>query len=91
MTSTDPEKRNKLIDELLNRKEFTEIWVQYWAEWLTVRSSNQISCHRCQSGEVALGLMKFNRHIAAFHESVLAQSIVERVQPFCEAVERCRG
>ena len=43
MTSTDPEKRNKLIDELLERKEFTEIWVQYWAEWLMVRSSNIIS------------------------------------------------
>ena len=43
MTSTDPEKRNKLIDELLEKKEFTEIWVQYWAEWLMVRSSNVIS------------------------------------------------
>ncbi|MBS0260657.1 MAG: DUF1549 domain-containing protein [Planctomycetes bacterium] len=43
ISSTDPEKRNKLIDELLNRKEFTEIWVGYWAEWLMVRSSNVIS------------------------------------------------
>ncbi|MGE5193132.1 MAG: DUF1549 domain-containing protein [Deltaproteobacteria bacterium] len=43
MTSADPEKRNKLIDELLERKEFTEIWVGYWAEWLMVRSSNVIS------------------------------------------------
>ncbi len=43
MTSADPEKRNQLIDELLNRKEFTELWVGYWAEWLMVRSNNQIS------------------------------------------------
>ena len=43
MTSADASKRDKLIDELLNRKEFTEVWVGYWAEWLMVRSSNQIS------------------------------------------------
>jgi len=43
MSSTDPEKRNKRIDELLERKEFTEIWVGYWAEWLMVRSSITIS------------------------------------------------
>lgn len=43
MSSTDPEKRNKLIDELVNRKEFTELWVSSWAEWLMVRSNNQIS------------------------------------------------
>ena len=43
MSNADPEKRNKLIDELVARKEFTEIWVGYWAEWLMVRSSNVIS------------------------------------------------
>ena len=43
MSNGDPEKRNKLIDELLARKEFTELWVGYWAEWLMVRSSVQIS------------------------------------------------
>ena len=43
MSSTDAQKRNKLIDELVERKEFTEIWVGYWAEWLMVRSSVQIS------------------------------------------------
>jgi hypothetical protein len=43
MSSSDPEKRNRQIDELLNRKEFTELWVGYWAEWLMVRSSLQIS------------------------------------------------
>ncbi|MBI3862072.1 MAG: DUF1549 domain-containing protein [Planctomycetia bacterium] len=43
ISNADPEKRNKLIDELVNRKEFTELWVGYWAEWLMVRSSNVIS------------------------------------------------
>jgi hypothetical protein len=37
-TSTDPKKRAKLIDELLERKEFSEIWVSKWAELLQIRS-----------------------------------------------------
>jgi hypothetical protein len=43
MSSTDPDKRAKLVDMLLERKEFTEVWVSKWAEWLMVHSSNQIS------------------------------------------------
>ena len=43
MSSTEPGKRDKLIDELLSRKEFTEVWVSKWAEWLMMRSSNQTS------------------------------------------------
>ncbi len=44
MASTDPDKRAKLIDELLERKEFAEIWVNKWAELLQVRQiPNQIS------------------------------------------------
>ena len=43
MSSTDPDKRAKLIDELLGRKEFSEIWVNKWAEILQVKSSNQVS------------------------------------------------
>ncbi|MCA9080031.1 MAG: DUF1549 domain-containing protein, partial [Planctomycetaceae bacterium] len=40
MADTDPEKRTKKIDELLGRKEFTELWVSKWAEWLMMRSDN---------------------------------------------------
>jgi hypothetical protein len=36
-------KREQLIDELLNRKEFAELWVLKWAELLQIRSSNQVS------------------------------------------------
>ncbi len=39
----DPKKREKLIDELLNRKEFVELWVMKWAELLQVRTTRQIS------------------------------------------------
>lgn len=39
ISSTDPAKRDLLIDELLGRKEFTEMWVSKWAEWLMMRSS----------------------------------------------------
>ena len=38
MASTDPDKRAKWIDELLERKEFSEIWVSKWAELLQVRT-----------------------------------------------------
>jgi hypothetical protein len=43
MASTDPAKRSKLIDELLERKEFSEIWVNKWAELLQIRSTIQVS------------------------------------------------
>jgi hypothetical protein len=42
-SSTDPKKRERLIDELLGRKEFAELWVLKWAELLQIRSSNQVS------------------------------------------------
>ena len=43
MADSSPDKRAKLIDELLSRKEFTELWVMKWAELLAIRSSNQVS------------------------------------------------
>ena len=33
-----PDKREKLVDELLSRKEFVEIWVMKWAELLQIRT-----------------------------------------------------
>jgi hypothetical protein len=36
--STDLMKRSKWVDELLERKEFSEIWVSKWAELLQVRT-----------------------------------------------------
>ncbi len=43
MADASPDKRAKLVDELLGRKEFTELWVMKWAELLAMRSSNQVS------------------------------------------------
>jgi hypothetical protein len=40
LASTDPKKREKLVDELLARKEFVEMWVMKWAELLQIRSDN---------------------------------------------------
>jgi len=40
MASTAPDKRSKWVDELLERKEFSEIWVSKWAELLQVRTDN---------------------------------------------------
>ncbi|HVV01745.1 MAG TPA: DUF1549 domain-containing protein, partial [Verrucomicrobiae bacterium] len=34
----DPKRRAKLVDQLLNRKEFAELWVMKWAELLEIRS-----------------------------------------------------
>ena len=36
----DPKKREKKVDELLERKEFTQMWVMKWAELLQVRTDN---------------------------------------------------
>jgi hypothetical protein len=44
MADQDPAKRTRKIDELLERKEFTELWVSKWAEWLMMRSDpNRVS------------------------------------------------
>jgi hypothetical protein len=43
MADADPKKREKKIDELLGRKEFTEMWVSKWAEWLMIRSTQTVS------------------------------------------------
>ncbi|HWB08944.1 MAG TPA: DUF1549 and DUF1553 domain-containing protein [Pirellulales bacterium] len=39
----DPAKRARLVDRLLDRKEFSEIWAMKWAELLTIRSTVQVS------------------------------------------------
>ena len=40
LADESPDKRDAKIEELLARKEFTEIWVSKWAEWLQMRSDN---------------------------------------------------
>lgn len=43
MADPAPDQRAKLIDRLLERKEFAEIWAMKWAELLMVKSNNQVS------------------------------------------------
>jgi len=43
MVSSLPNKRDLLVEELLERKEFSELWVLKWAELLQIRSSNEVS------------------------------------------------
>ncbi|MCA9262491.1 MAG: DUF1549 domain-containing protein [Planctomycetales bacterium] len=43
MADTAADKRAKKIDELLERKEFVEVWVMKWAELLQVRTTQQIA------------------------------------------------
>src|SRR5437762_1254943 len=42
-SSAASNKRDLLVDELLGRKEFAELWVMKWAELLQIRSSNHVS------------------------------------------------
>jgi len=41
LADTRPDKRAHLIDDLIGRKEFTEMWVMKWAELLQIRTFNQ--------------------------------------------------
>ncbi|MCU0711651.1 MAG: DUF1549 and DUF1553 domain-containing protein [Pirellula sp.] len=43
VTSTEPDKRAKWIDSLLERKEFSEIWAMKWSNLLMIKSNNQVS------------------------------------------------
>jgi hypothetical protein len=43
LISSLPNKRELLVEELLERKEFTEMWVLKWAELLQMRSDNNVS------------------------------------------------
>ncbi|RLS97851.1 MAG: DUF1549 domain-containing protein, partial [Planctomycetota bacterium] len=43
MTNKSADKREQLVKELMERKEFSELWVLKWAELLQIRSSNQVS------------------------------------------------
>ncbi len=43
LSDRSPQKREHLIDELLSRKEFVEVWVMKWAELLQIKSSQRVS------------------------------------------------
>ncbi|NND98132.1 MAG: DUF1549 domain-containing protein [Pirellulaceae bacterium] len=43
VASTDPYKRSNLVDDLLDRKEFVELWVMKWSELLMIRTTQEIA------------------------------------------------
>jgi hypothetical protein len=43
VADTTADKRARLIDQLLERKEFSEIWAMKWSEVLMMKSTNQVS------------------------------------------------
>ena len=43
MSDTSADKRSKLVNSLLERKEFSEIWAMKWAQLLMIKSDNQVS------------------------------------------------
>jgi hypothetical protein len=42
LADSGPDKRARLVDELLDRKEFVELWVMKWAELLEIRSHDNV-------------------------------------------------
>lgn len=43
MADKNPKKRDALVDNLLTRKEFFELWVMKWAELLQIRSASNVA------------------------------------------------
>jgi hypothetical protein len=44
VSNQDPDKRRRLVDQLLERREFTDLWVMKWSELLMIRTvANQVS------------------------------------------------
>lgn len=43
LASADSDKRARLVDSLLDRKEFVELWVMKWSELLMIRTTQQIA------------------------------------------------
>jgi hypothetical protein len=43
MSEMAPDKRKMLVEKLLDRKEFSEIWAMKWADLLMIKSNNQVS------------------------------------------------
>ena len=43
LANADPNKRAQLVDNLLDRKEFVELWVMKWSELLMIRTTQQIA------------------------------------------------
>jgi hypothetical protein len=70
-----PDKRERLVDELLGRKEFSELWVMKWAELLQIRTNDNLQV----SYKTALGYYNW------------LQAKIEDNVPFNEMVREILG
>ena len=43
MASINPDKRSKVIDDLLTRDDFAELWTAKWGEWLRIKTNTNYS------------------------------------------------
>lgn len=77
MADKSPDKRAKLIDKLIERKEFTEMWVMKWSELLQIRSD----------GNVARGI---SYKAALLYHNWLKERVADNV-PFNEVVSELLG
>ena len=77
MADKSADKRAKVIDQLLDRKEFTELWVMKWAELLQIKSD----------GNVARGI---SYKAALLYHNWLKEQIADNV-PFNEIVSELLG
>ena len=73
LAETDSEKRSKLVDALLARPEFQDIWVMKWAEMLQIRTVNGVS---------PKGLQLYDRWLRErIHSGVTIDQVVQELIP----------
>jgi hypothetical protein len=73
MADTDPKKREKLVDALLEREEFRDIWVMKWAEVLQIRTVN---------GLTPKGLQLYNKWLRdKIHSGTTIDQVIKELLP----------
>ena len=73
LAETDSEKHSKLVDALLARPEFQDIWVMKWAEMLQIRTVNGVS---------PKGLQLYDRWLRErIHSGVTIDQVVQELIP----------
>ncbi|MFM7055495.1 MAG: DUF1549 domain-containing protein, partial [Planctomycetota bacterium] len=73
LSDTNPERRTALVDQLMQRPDFTDLWVMRWAELLQIRSANGVS---------PKGLLLYDRWLRErVHAGVTIDRIVRELLP----------
>ncbi|MGV2337704.1 MAG UNVERIFIED_CONTAM: DUF1549 domain-containing protein [Planctomycetaceae bacterium] len=73
LNNPDPARRTALVDRLMQRPDFTDLWVMRWAELLQIRSANGVS---------PKGLLLYDRWLRErVHAGVTIDQIVQELLP----------